>query len=157
MLLKGAKLVAALSAPGPGALHLTRVVVLPDEAKISTSEREAVMHKAKQYLRTTVEHLHEGLVAPAVADLKLAITWPSPSTTTLLQASSGWQRPARRRTMSAYLVARTSLLWPLMIRQTKSTSCVLFVRKSHSPMIFSEVVVLYCIWKRRSSSTTSCD
>jgi hypothetical protein len=50
MLLKEAKLVAALSAPGPGALHLTRVVVLPDEAKISTSEREAVMHKAKQYL-----------------------------------------------------------------------------------------------------------
>ena len=70
-----AQLVAALSAPGLGALHLTRVVVLPDEAKISTSEREAMMHKAKQYLRTTVEHLRAGLVAPAVADLKLAITW----------------------------------------------------------------------------------
>jgi len=49
--------------------------MLPDEAKISTSEREAMMHKAKQYLRTTVEHLRAGLVAPAVADLKLAITW----------------------------------------------------------------------------------
>jgi nucleotide-binding universal stress UspA family protein len=74
-LVPAAQLVAALSAPGPGALHLTRVVVLPDAAKISTSEREAVMHKAKQYLRTTVEHLHAGLVAPAVADFKLAITW----------------------------------------------------------------------------------
>ncbi len=74
-LVPAAQLVAALSAPGPGALHLTRVVVLPDAAKISASEREAVMHKAKQYLRTTVEHLHAGLVAPAVADLKLAITW----------------------------------------------------------------------------------
>lgn len=74
-LVPAAQLVAALSAPGPGALHLTRVVVLPDAAKISTSEREAVMHKAKEYLRTTVEHLHAGLVAPPVADLKLAITW----------------------------------------------------------------------------------
>jgi nucleotide-binding universal stress UspA family protein len=34
-----------------------------------------MMHKAKQYLHTTVEHLRAGLVAPAVAGLKLAITW----------------------------------------------------------------------------------
>lgn len=74
-LVPAAQFVAALSAPGPGALHLTRVVVLPEAAKISASEREAIMHKAKQYLRTTVEHLHAGLVAPAVADLRLAITW----------------------------------------------------------------------------------
>jgi nucleotide-binding universal stress UspA family protein len=67
--------VAALAAPGPGALHLTRVVVLPDAAKISVSEREALLHKAKQYLSTTVEHLREGLVAPTAADLHLAITW----------------------------------------------------------------------------------
>jgi len=74
-LVPAAQLVAALSAPGPGALHLTRVVVLSDAAKISTSEREAIIHKAKQYLRSTVDHLRQGLVAPAVADLKLAITW----------------------------------------------------------------------------------
>ena len=69
-----AQLVAALSAPGPGALHLTRVV-LPEVAKISPREREAIMHKAKQYLSATVEHIREGLVASPVADLKLAITW----------------------------------------------------------------------------------
>ncbi len=69
-----AQLVAALSAPGPGALHLTRVVV-PEVAKISPREREAIMHKAKQYLSATVEHIREGLVASPVADLKLAITW----------------------------------------------------------------------------------
>lgn len=74
-LVPAAQLVAALSAPGPGALHLMRVVVLPDAAKISASAREAVMHKAKQYLRTTVDHLREGLVAPLVAELKLTITW----------------------------------------------------------------------------------
>jgi nucleotide-binding universal stress UspA family protein len=74
-LVPAARLIAALSAPGPGALHLTRVVVLPDAAKISTNEREALMHKARQYLRTTVDHLREGLVAPEVAPLKLAMTW----------------------------------------------------------------------------------
>ena len=74
-LVPAAQLVAALAAPGPGALHLTRVVVLPDEAKISTSERDAIMHKAKQYLGATAEHLREGLAASPVADLKLAITW----------------------------------------------------------------------------------
>jgi len=74
-LVPAAQLIAALSAPGPGALHLMRVVVLPGAAKISPSEREAIMHKAKQYLRATVEHIRQGLVAKPVADLKLAITW----------------------------------------------------------------------------------
>jgi nucleotide-binding universal stress UspA family protein len=73
-LVPAARLIAALSAPGPGALHLTRVV-LPDAAKISTSEHEALMHKARQYLRTTVDHQRQGLVAPEVAALKLAMTW----------------------------------------------------------------------------------
>lgn len=70
-----AQLIAALSAPGPGALHFTRVVVLPDAGRISQSEREARMHKAKQYLSTTVEHIRQGLVAPPVADLKLVMSW----------------------------------------------------------------------------------
>jgi nucleotide-binding universal stress UspA family protein len=74
-LVPAAQVVAALSAPGPGALHLTRVVVLPDAEQSSQSEREAIMHTAKQYLSSTVEHLREGLVASPVADLKLAITW----------------------------------------------------------------------------------
>jgi nucleotide-binding universal stress UspA family protein len=70
-----AQLVVALSAPGPGALHFTRVVVLPDAEQISQSEREAIMRKAKQYLSATVEHIREGLVASPVAELKLALTW----------------------------------------------------------------------------------
>jgi nucleotide-binding universal stress UspA family protein len=70
-----AQLIAALSAPGPGALHFTRVMVLPDAEQISQSEREARMHKAKEYLSATVEHIREGLVARPVADLKLVLTW----------------------------------------------------------------------------------
>jgi len=70
-----AQLIAALSAPEQGELHLTRVVVLPDPEQISTSEREAIMHKAKQYLSNTVEHMRKGLVASTVADRRLAITW----------------------------------------------------------------------------------
>jgi len=74
-LVPAAQLIAALSAPGPGALHLTRVVAFPDAAKTSQSEREAIMHKAKQYLSTTAAHMREGLVATPIADFKLAITW----------------------------------------------------------------------------------
>jgi nucleotide-binding universal stress UspA family protein len=74
-LVPAAQLIAALSAPGPGALHLMRVVVSAKAARISPSEREAMMHKAKQYLSATVEHIREGLVASPVADLKLAMTW----------------------------------------------------------------------------------
>lgn len=70
-----AQLVATLSTPGPGALHFTRVVVLSDAEQISQARREDMMHKAKQYLSTTVEHIREGLVASPVADLKLAMTW----------------------------------------------------------------------------------
>lgn len=70
-----AQLIAALSTPGPGALHFTRVVVLPDGEQISQDRREAMMHKAKQYLSVTVEHIRAGLVASAAADLKLAMTW----------------------------------------------------------------------------------
>jgi nucleotide-binding universal stress UspA family protein len=74
-LVPAAQLIAALSAPGPGALHLTRVVAFPDAAKTSQSEREAIMHKAKQYLSATAVHMREGVVATPIADIKLAITW----------------------------------------------------------------------------------
>ncbi len=70
-----AQLIAALSAPGHGALHLTRVVVLPESAKTSQSEREAITHEARQYLISTVQQMREGLVASPVPSLKLAITW----------------------------------------------------------------------------------
>lgn len=74
-LVPAGQLIAALVAPGPGALHLTRVVRLSEAEKLSQSEREAVMHKAKEYLSATVGHIREGLVASPVAELKLAITW----------------------------------------------------------------------------------
>ena len=75
-----ASLIAALAAPASGALHLVRVVP-PVTAERGAqdgdarSSSEQVLHKAKRYLSATVEHLHEGLTAPGVADLNLAITW----------------------------------------------------------------------------------
>src|SRR5258708_16662231 len=60
-----ASLIAALASPTPGALHLVRVVkplTAEYEAK-NFKERvdgEQLLHKAKSYLSTTVEHLHEG-------------------------------------------------------------------------------------------------
>lgn len=70
-----AQLIAALSAPAQGALHLTRVVLLPEAKHIGYGEREEILQKAKKYLSSTVEHIREGLVASSVADLKLSITW----------------------------------------------------------------------------------
>jgi nucleotide-binding universal stress UspA family protein len=75
-----ASLIAALAAPAPGALHLVRVVKpLPAEYEAKhfqeRVDNEQFLHKAKSYLSRTVEHLHERLIAPAVADLNLIITW----------------------------------------------------------------------------------
>jgi nucleotide-binding universal stress UspA family protein len=73
-------LIAALAAPASAALHLLRVVppvtaergAQDGDARLSS---EQVLHKAKRSLSATVEHVHEGLTAPGVADLNLAITW----------------------------------------------------------------------------------
>jgi nucleotide-binding universal stress UspA family protein len=74
-----ALLIAALAAPAPGALHLVRIVKPVRggrEARgLEQRDHEEVLHKAKQYLSTTVAHLREGLTAPAVAELNLTITW----------------------------------------------------------------------------------
>jgi len=40
-----------------------------------SEESEQGLYKAKGYLSATLDHIREGLVAPAIADLKLTITW----------------------------------------------------------------------------------
>jgi nucleotide-binding universal stress UspA family protein len=70
-----AHLIAALSAPGRGALHLTQVVVMPRIEQLSHNEREAILQKARQNLSATVQEISEGLIANYGADLHLSITW----------------------------------------------------------------------------------
>jgi len=72
-----AQLIAALAAPAQGMLHLTRVVkpVTPESEEKDPEGSQQFLHKAKRYLSSTVEHLREGLVTPAVADLKVPVTW----------------------------------------------------------------------------------
>jgi len=72
-----ASLIAALAAPAQGALHLVRVVkpVLPDREGKDPEEQEHFLSKAKRYLSSTVEQLRAGLVAPALANLNLPVTW----------------------------------------------------------------------------------
>jgi nucleotide-binding universal stress UspA family protein len=74
-LVPAAEVVSALAAPGKGVLHLTRVVVSPQAEQLDARQREAVMHKAKEYLSTTVQHIHEGFVAPPIGTLPLVLTW----------------------------------------------------------------------------------
>ncbi len=74
-IIPAAQLIAALSAPAQGALHLTRVVVLPEAAHLGQSEREAILQQAKHYLISLADHMREGLLTGPIADLKLSITW----------------------------------------------------------------------------------
>ncbi len=72
-----AQLIAALSAPIPGALHLLRVVkpLAFDEKKVDAEyikhAQEQGMLKAKTYMQSVVEHLREG----PLGKLNLTITW----------------------------------------------------------------------------------
>jgi nucleotide-binding universal stress UspA family protein len=70
-----AHLIAALAAPGRGALYLTQVVIMPGIQTVSRSEQESILHEAKENLSATVEEIREGLVADYGADLQLSITW----------------------------------------------------------------------------------
>ena len=70
-----ARLIAALSAPAQGTLHLTRTVVLPNEARLSQAEREAIMQQAKEYLSSLADQVREDLLASPIANLKPSVTW----------------------------------------------------------------------------------
>jgi nucleotide-binding universal stress UspA family protein len=72
-----ASLIAALAAPAQGTLHLVRVVkpVIPDREEKDPEEQEHFLYKAKRYLGATVEQMRAGLVAPALAQLNLPVTW----------------------------------------------------------------------------------
>lgn len=70
-----AQLIAALSAPAQGVLHLTRVLVLPDEARLSQVEREAIMQQAKEYLSSLANQVREDLLAAPIANLKPSVSW----------------------------------------------------------------------------------
>jgi nucleotide-binding universal stress UspA family protein len=71
------QLVAGLSSPVPGTLHLLRVVkpLSYDEKKVNTGYiehmQEQGLHKARIYMQSVVEHLREGVFGK----LNLTITW----------------------------------------------------------------------------------
>lgn len=64
-----AQLVAALSAPAPGALHLARVVVLPDTRGNGESERSAILRQAWSSLEKVGEDLRLDLLASSPEEL----------------------------------------------------------------------------------------
>jgi nucleotide-binding universal stress UspA family protein len=72
-----AQLVAALSSPNSGALHLLRVVRTPAfhgnkvVAQDIGQTQEQALHKARIYTQSIVEHLREG----PIGKLNLSITW----------------------------------------------------------------------------------
>jgi len=69
-----AYLLTALAGSAPGVLHLVRVVQ-PVTTDIEEGGMLTASAKARRYLSATAEHIREGFVAPAVAQLKLDVTW----------------------------------------------------------------------------------
>jgi nucleotide-binding universal stress UspA family protein len=81
-----AALIAGLSAPAQGALHMVRVIkplkplplkplLTPEEEEERLNQRNQMLHKARTYLESTSEHLKEGLVSPGVVEHNPTITW----------------------------------------------------------------------------------
>ena len=70
-----ANLIAALAAPGHGALHFTQVVAMPGMELMHFNEREIILQKAKQNLSSIVQEIREGLIANYGADIHLSLTW----------------------------------------------------------------------------------
>jgi nucleotide-binding universal stress UspA family protein len=66
--------VAALSAPGKGALHLLRVAILPGVDLSSYGDREGIVQAAEEYIHSTIERIRTGHLASPLADLGLTIT-----------------------------------------------------------------------------------
>lgn len=80
-IIPAAQLVAALASPAQGALHLIRVVVMPEEAHLGQRERETIVQQAEQYLHALADQMRDGLLDSPIADLKLSITWSVTSDT----------------------------------------------------------------------------
>lgn len=68
-----ANLVAALSTPGLGELHLTRIVVAPEE--MPNAQRARVLQEAEQHLAETGRRIRDELRAASGPDLHLALSW----------------------------------------------------------------------------------
>ena len=70
-----AQFVAALSAPFPGALHLARVVVLPDAEGCGEGERSAMLQQAWQALESAVKRLRDNRSSAPVAKPHPSLSW----------------------------------------------------------------------------------
>lgn len=68
-----AELVAALSSPGHGQIHLTQILVLPEDA--SQAERARLLQGTRQNLEAIGQSIRDGLVANVGSELHLAFSW----------------------------------------------------------------------------------
>lgn len=68
-----AALVAALSAPGHGALHLAQIVVMPEG--IGKKEQEDLRSAARENLDAIGQSIRDGLVANVGPELHLELSW----------------------------------------------------------------------------------
>ena len=83
-LVPAAYLIAALATFDQGTLHVLRVATF--SATTNEEEQERLLHRAKEYLRTTAEQIREGFVAHPIAELKLPVVWSTAVDTDVAEA-----------------------------------------------------------------------
>lgn len=85
-----ASLVATLCEPQHGQLRLTQIVIVPED--FGETEREEVLHEARQNLEAVGQSVREGPVAHVGPNLHLTLSWVVSMES---DESSGWRRMER--------------------------------------------------------------
>jgi nucleotide-binding universal stress UspA family protein len=89
-----ASLIAGLAAPAQGALHLAQVVkpANGDDGERDSDANKVILYKAREYLSSTVNQLHEAGMVSTAADLELPLLSSCPSAASLANAVGETQR-----------------------------------------------------------------
>lgn len=111
VILPAAKLVAALASPGQGVLHLTQVVVVPEDA--SEREKESLLAKTRTNLDTIGQQVRENLRKSLEAEYLPKVTWAISMDSDIAEgiarvAENGEETPASGRIGRCNLIAMTT-------------------------------------------------
>lgn len=106
-----AELVAALSSPGKGVLHLLRMMVLPEEASIN--EKEALLHTARANLDAFGQEIRETVQEHLPPALQPKISWSISVDSDIAEgiarvAEDGEETPEAGRVEHCDLIAMTT-------------------------------------------------
>lgn len=74
-IIPAARLMTLFATPGSSVLHLTLLVILPEDKDMAQQDSQTIACQAKQYLNHTVAYTRELLASCLPLDLTLSLTW----------------------------------------------------------------------------------